>query len=368
MVKRDENRAFILVVDDNPTNLDVLVETLQVEYQLSVAKSGKKALEFVQKYRPHLILLDIMMPEMDGFQVCEILKSREITRSIPIIFITALQKTENITKAFEMGAVDYITKPFNPTEVNARIKNHIKLIEYRDQLEAKVKTRTRQLEAANNQLLILQKIIIQKLGKAGEYKDNETGQHVLRVSMYAGLIAQALGLPQDQVDMIKMCAPMHDVGKIGIPDNVLLKRGPLDADEWKIMKSHCQIGKDLLTPKPECSPRDSENEPTDSDEISESLLMKTSRNIAAYHHERWDGEGYPNGIRNGDIPIEARIVSAADIYDAVSSKRPYKEAFPEDKCRQAIHESSGRNLEPDVVDAFFSVIDRVREIKEEMRD
>ncbi len=371
MSEINEKKPLLLIVDDNPTNLDVLVETLKHDYRLSVAKSGKKALEYVHRNKPQLILLDVMMPEMDGFEVCQKLKASAETKNISIIFITALHETTNLTKGFDIGAVDYITKPFNPVEVRARVKTHVSLVEYRDNLEEKVQIRTSQLREANQELVDLQREIIQKLGKAAEYKDRETGDHVIRVSMYSGLIAEAMGLSPTTTELIRTCSPMHDVGKLGIPDRVLLKNGPLDNNEWGIMRLHCNIGAEILGP---ANYRD-KTHTTEYElickiirELSDSEILRVSMNIAAFHHERWDGKGYPYGLKGDEIPVEARIVSIADVYDAISSKRPYKDPFPEEKCQNILRGMSGQNLDPKVVDAFFSSIDEIVEIKKELRD
>ncbi|MCP4691451.1 MAG: response regulator, partial [Desulfobacterales bacterium] len=225
------NKPLLLIVDDNPTNIDILVNALKKEYRLGVAKNGEKALAYAEKHHPRLILLDIMMPEMDGFEVCARLKDSPETMDIAIIFITAVHETSSKTRGFEMGAVDYITKPFNTTEVIARVRTHLELIECRDRLEDLVMIRTEQLENANRDLAETRLQIIHRLGKVVEYRDNETGKHVIRVSHYSATLAEGLGLPARMVNLIRLCSPMHDVGKIGVPDKILLKTGPLDADE-----------------------------------------------------------------------------------------------------------------------------------------
>ncbi len=371
MKNRDDSKPLILIVDDNPTNLDVLVETLQLDYRLSVSKNGEKALEYAKEYKPQLILLDIMMPDMDGFEVCKVLKSSQDTKNISIIFISALHESVNITKGFEIGAVDYITKPFNPIEVKARVKTHISLVHYQNNLEEKVYRRTEQLESANRKLTLMQKEILQRLGKAAEYKDNETGQHVVRVSIYSGLVAETLGLLPETVELIRTCAPMHDIGKIGIPDSILLKRGTLNKEEWEIMKTHSLICAEILQPISD----DNEKQGKVHDQISrvihqisDSKLLETSMNIAAYHHECWDGTGYPSGLSKEEIPIEARIISVVDVYDALSSNRPYKSTFPEEKCQKLLREMSGTNFDPKIVDAFFDSIDEIIKIKNELQD
>ncbi len=270
-----------------------------------------------------------------------------------------------------MGAVDYITKPFNPVEVRARVKTHVSLVHYRNNLEEKVQHRTEQLESANKKLILMQKEIIQRLGKAAEYKDNETGKHVIRVSLYSGLVAEAFGLLPETVELIRTCAPMHDVGKIGIPDNILLKKGSLDKDEWEIMKSHSLIGAEILRPvfgNHEKQEIDHDNISQIIHQIRDSKLLKTSMNIAAYHHECWDGTGYPHGLAKEEIPIEARIISVVDVYDALSSSRPYKDPYPEEKCQKLLQEMSGSNLEPKIVDAFLDSIDEIVKVKKELQD
>jgi len=371
MVDFDGEKYHVLIVDDNPTNIDILVSTLRDLYRLGVAKNGIKAIDYAQKNQPDLILLDIMMPEMDGYEVCRKLKSMDDTKSIGIIFITAMHKSENITRGFEYGAVDYIIKPFNTMEVLARVKTHLSLIGYRDHLEEMVRKRTIQLEMANDELLDLQREIIYKLGRAAEYKDYETGMHVLRVSSYCGIVAEALSLDPNFINLIRLCSPMHDLGKIGIPDRVLLKKGPLNDEEWVIMKSHCKIGSDILSPVFAGKNILSGEQSAAVDEmkkISDYRLIEISRIIAENHHEKWNGKGYPAGRKGEDIPIEARIVAIADVYDALSSKRSYKEAFDEDKCQQIITSSSGEHFDPAVVDAFTGSIKRIIDVKEELKD
>ncbi len=372
MANPRSKKPLLLIVDDNPTNIDILVNSLKGDYRLGVAKNGKKALAYADKHHPRLILLDIMMPEMDGFEVCAHLKESPETKDIAVIFITAVHETSSKTKGFEIGAVDYITKPFNTTEVVARVRTHLELIECRDRLEDLVAVRTEQLENANRELAETRLQVIHRLGKVVEYRDNETGRHVIRVSHYSATLAESLGLSSRQVDLIRLCSPMHDIGKIGVPDNILLKAGPLDVDELHHMQTHCSMGREILKPM------------TDEEELSryrehttigreilgegDSELLRVARRIAACHHERWDGTGYPEGLSGEDIPIEARIVAAADVYDALSSKRPYKDSFSEEECQRLIRESSGVFFDPRVVVAFFDSIDCILEIKKKWKD
>ncbi len=372
MADRKTIKPLLLIVDDNPTNIDILVNALKDDYRLGVAKNGEKALSFASKHHPSLILLDIMMPGMDGFEVCNRLKDSPETMDIAIIFITAIHEASSKTKGFEIGAVDYITKPFNTTEVIARVRTHLDLIECRDRLEDLVEIRTEQLENANRDLAETRLQIIHRLGKVVEYRDNETGKHVIRVSHYSATLAEGLGLPARRVELIRLCSPIHDIGKIGVPDKILLKTDPLGDDELRFMREHCAMGRDILTSTANEAEITRYREHTTigreilGDEDSE--LLRIAGRIAACHHERWDGSGYPEGLSGEDIPIEARIVAAVDVYDALSSKRPYKDNLSEEECQRFIRESSGVFFDPRVVDVFFDAIDGILEIKEKWKD
>jgi len=318
-------RQCLLLVDDEPTNLQVLRHILQDDYRLLFAKDGPKALELAGRERPALVLLDVMMPGMTGYEVCQQLKNDPATREIPVIFVTALADTEDEAKGFEVGAVDYITKPVSPAIVKARVRTHLSLVRM-DELK-----RTR-LE------------IVQRLGLAAEYKDNETGLHVIRMSHYSRILAHALGWSEADCDDLLNAAPMHDVGKIGIPDAVLRKPGKLDADEWAVMRQHVSIGAKIIGEHP-------------------SGLLRIAQRIALTHHEKWDGSGYPNGLAGEDIPIEGRIVAIADVFDALTSERPYKQAWPVEKAVAFLREQSGQHFDPDLVELFIQQLPAVLEVK-----
>ncbi|WP_370293407.1 HD-GYP domain-containing protein [Thalassolituus sp.] len=322
--------ALILCVDDEVNNLKVLRVALQGTYDLLFAKSGKEALALASERQPDLILLDVMMPEMDGFEVCRRLKQDAQLAAVPVIFVTALQDEADEEVGLECGAVDYITKPISTAIVKARVKNHLSLVRV-DELQ-----RTR-LE------------IIQRLGRAAEYKDNETGHHVMRMSHYSQLIAQALGKNERWCEKLLHAAPMHDIGKIGIPDAIMLKPGKLTDDEFDVMKTHPRIGAEILG-------------------NSTAELMVMAKNVALYHHEKWNGSGYPERLSGKDIPLEARIVALADVFDALTSERPYKRAWSVEEACEYIHDSRGEHFDPEVVEAFDQCLPDILKIKERWQE
>jgi putative two-component system response regulator len=339
----DKRQETILVVDDVPDNIDVLSGILREDYKIKAALNGKLALDIaVKKPQPDLILLDVMMPDMDGYEVCQRLKDNPLTARIPVIFVTAKSEVEDERHGFELGAVDYITKPVSPPLVQARVKTHLALYDQTRHLEQLVRIRTEELE--NTRLEI-----IRRLGRAAEYKDNETGLHVIRMSWFSRFLAEEVGMPADWCELLYCAAPMHDIGKIGIPDSILLKAGKLDGGEWDVMQRHVDFGAEILGDH-------------DSD------LLKLAREIAIYHHEKWDGSGYPDGVSGEDIPISARIVAIADVFDALTSERPYKVAWSEEKAVQLIQDEAGKHFDPELAAAFPRILDRVRDIQARYAD
>jgi putative two-component system response regulator len=306
------DKQTLLLVDDEPTNLRVLRTILQDDYRLLFAKSGEEALQLVQQQQPDLILLDVMMPGMTGYDVCARLKASPATQRLPVIFVTALKDEIDETKGFAVGAVDYITKPISPAVVRARVKTHLSLV------------RSDELKQTRLQ-------VIQRLGRAAEYKDNETGLHVMRMSHYAQVLALAYGLSAHQAEDLLHAAPMHDIGKIGIADSILLKPGKLTAEEYQQMQQHPLIGAEIIG---EC----------DSD------LLRMAKVVALYHHEKWDGSGYPHGLAGEAIPLEARIVAVSDVFDALTSARPYKQAWGIEETLQYMRAQKGLHFEPRLVD------------------
>ncbi|RIX48324.1 MAG: two-component system response regulator [Rhodocyclales bacterium GT-UBC] len=332
-------KQSVLVVDDTPDNIDLLTEVLSDDYRIRVATSGEKALKIVYSDEPpDLILLDIMMPGLSGLEICRRLKANPDRRRIPIIFVTAMSSVEDEKLGLELGAVDYITKPISPPIVRARVRTHLALYDQTRELERMVNQRTQELLTTRQQ-------IIRRLGRAAEFKDNETGNHVLRMSHYARLIAEAHGLGQAAASIIFNTAPMHDIGKIGIPDAILLKPGKLDAAEWKIMHQHPIMGAEIIGKH--------ENE-----------LLESARIIALSHHEKWDGSGYPQGLKGEEIPLEGRIVAIADVFDALVSVRPYKAAYSVDYSLSLMENDTGRHFDPELMKAFKKALPEILRIKE----
>ncbi|MDD0843396.1 two-component system response regulator [Pseudomonas sp. Gutcm_11s] len=325
MIRPADARPKLLLVDDEPTNLQVLRQILQDDYRLLFAKDGEKALELAAQESPALVLLDVMMPGMTGHEVCTRLKSQPATAGIPVIFVTALADVEDETTGFDVGAVDYITKPVSPPIVRARVRTHLSLVRADELHETRLQ-------------------IVQRLGLASEYKDNETGLHVIRMSHYTHILAKAAGYSEREADDLLNAAPMHDVGKIGIPDAILQKNGKLDDAEWAVMRQHAQIGAEIIGEH-------------------DSGLLQMARTIALTHHEKWDGSGYPNGLKGEDIPLAGRIVAIADVFDALTSVRPYKPAWSVEEAVELLRRESGRHFDPQLVELFLSQMPAILEIK-----
>lgn len=320
-------RRTLLLVDDEPANLQVLRHTLQADYRLLFAKDGEAALDVVHTDRPDLILLDIMMPGLSGYQVCQALKDAPSTADIPVIFVTALAEASSEQHGLSLGAVDYISKPFNPHIVRARVRTHLSLVQAREVRETRLQ-------------------IVQCLGAAAEFKDNETGMHVIRMSHFAKRLALALGYSESAADDLLHAAPMHDVGKIGIPDAILRKPGALTAQEWEVMRQHTVIGARIIGDHP-------------------SGLLRMAATIALNHHEKWDGSGYPNGLAGETIPHVARVVAVVDVFDALTSVRPYKPAWSVEDAVALLRRESGKHFDPEATTAFLDCLPDVQRIREQ---
>ncbi len=339
----------ILIVDDVEENIDVLVELLGEEFDVSVAMDGKSALEYTKKEMPDLILLDIMMPGIDGYGVIKKLKADEKTQNIPVIFMTALTNAREEEKGLNLGAIDYITKPFNPTLVKARVKNQLELKMLRDHLEDVVKQRTVQLE-------LTQEITIESMGTLAEYRDPETGGHIKRTKSYIKLLAEQLKthpnfssfLTSETIEKLCKSAPLHDIGKVGISDQILLKPGKLTDEEFEKMKKHTIYGRDALYLAEQ--------------KLGKNSFLHLALEMAESHQEKWDGSGYPNAWSGCQIPIAGRLMAVADVYDALISRRAYKKPFPHSKAVEIIQEGKGQHFDPDVVDAFMEITEEFRQI------
>ena len=316
----------ILIVDDEPNNLQLLRQILKGKFQLIFANCGLKALSAAQEHLPDLILLDIMMPDLNGYQVCEKLKANSLTKDIPVIFVTAMSDVDDEAKGFDVGAVDYIQKPISGAIVLRRVQTHLSLVKV-------------------NELEKVQKDTVFMLGEAGHYNDNDTGAHIWRMAAYSRALASAAGWSDEMAELMELAAPMHDTGKIGIPDEILKAPRKLTPEEWVIMKQHTQIGADILNK-------------------SDSKLINLASEIALSHHEKWDGSGYPNNLVGEAIPESGRIVAITDVFDALSMKRPYKDAWPLENVIEEIVKSSGSAFDPRLVDIFQQILPQILEIKQ----
>jgi putative two-component system response regulator len=333
----------MLVVDDAPENIDLLYDILKPYYQVKVANGGEKALKIIASdHPPDLILLDIMMPGIDGYEVCRRVKADPKRHHIPIMFITSMDEQKDEEFGLGLGAEDFIAKPFSPAIVLARIKTHLALYNQTRELEHLVDLRTEELERTRMQ-------IIHRLGRAAEFRDNETGFHVVRMAHFSKLIAIAAGVDAATAETLFLAAPMHDVGKIATPDHILLKPSKLNPVEWRIMKLHAEAGAEIIGDH-------------------EDALLVMARSIALSHHEKWDGSGYPIGLRGENIPLYSRIVAIADVFDALTSERPYKKAWSIEQATGTIREGMGSHFDPSLLQPFLASLPEMLKVKESFSD
>jgi putative two-component system response regulator len=353
-----DNVPTILAVDDAPVNLSLITGLLKSHYRIKVANSGEKALRIVHSdLPPDLVLLDVVMPDLDGIEVCRRLKDDPRTRHIPVIFLTAMSKSEDERIGLEAGAVDYITKPISPPILLARVKTHLQLKAGADflkdknaYLESEVYRRTREVQA-------IQDVTILTMASLAETRDNETGNHIRRTQHYVKALAIKLrdhprfaGYFTDHViDLLFKSAPLHDIGKVGIPDKILLKPGKLTPEEFEIMKTHTTLGRDAI-------------EQAERQLGTPVEFLKVAKEIAYAHQEKWDGSGYPEGLAGVGIPVSARLMAVADVYDALISRRVYKPAFPHERAVEMIADGRGRHFDPDITDAFMEIREEFRTI------
>ena len=331
MLEIEIAKPTLLLVDDEPVNLRVLKRLLESECQLIFAKNGEEAIKLAEARQPNLILLDVMMPGLTGFEVCRHLKKQSKTKHIPVIFVTALNDEHDETEGFDAGAVDYITKPISPAIVKARVKTHLSLVQADELLNSRLQ-------------------VVQRLGKAAEYKDNETGMHVMRMSHFAKELALAYGLTEQQAEILLHAAPMHDIGKIGIADSIMLKPGKLTDEEFSTMQKHPEIGAEIIG------------------DCGDSILLNVAKSVSLTHHEKWDGTGYPKGLAGEDIPIEGRICAIADVFDALTSKRPYKDAWSIEDTVAFLKAQKGKHFEPKLVDLMIEILPKILDIKATFKD
>ncbi len=342
MVDSQIRQSRILIVDDEAVNVKLLEKMLKNSGYTDITStlSSVECLKLYADLEPDIVLLDINMPELDGFAVMEKLKGIETGDYLPVLVLTAQIDRDTKLRALELGAMDFVTKPFDNIEVLNRIRNILQVrmlnkeISNQNQLlEEKVRKRTEELE-------LTQLEIVRRLGRAAEYRDNETGYHIIRMSKFSQMLGLAAGMGQRDSELLLNASPMHDIGKIGIPDSILLKPGKLNSEEWEIMKTHAEIGAEILSGH-------------------HSPLLKMASDIALTHHEKWDGSGYPRGLRGEDIPLVGRIVAIADVFDALTSERPYKTAWQVSDAIAEINRGAGSHFDPSLVEHFNSIIEDI---------
>lgn len=343
-------QADILIVDDTPANLRVLSEMLKQQgCRARTVPSGKLAIQAALNKPPDLILLDINMPDMNGFEVCKILKEDDKLKGIPVIFISALTDTIDKVKAFSAGGVDYITKPFQFEEVKARVETHLKLRHLQTELENYNLNLKELVNEQVKEISNAQMTTIFAMAKLAQSRDDDTGKHLERVQIFCKLLAEELRKKEEYgliindtyIENIFHASPLHDIGKVGVSDNVLLKPGKLTAEEFEIMKGHATIGAETLQEVKRHYPQNG--------------FIGMGIAVAKFHHERWDGTGYPNGLAGENIPLSARIMALADVYDALKSKRVYKPAFSQEETCKIIRNSSGSHFDPNIVEVFLKI-------------
>ncbi len=348
-------QCSVLLVDDTEANLDILVRSLEDDYEVSVATDGFSALEYTEKHLPDLILLDIMMPHMDGYEVCARLKGNPATRHIPVVFLTVKDEEEDEAKGLALGAVDYITKPFSTMLVKARVRNHLLLKCHQDYLEEMVRERTHQLQST-------QDVTIKIMATLAEYRDPGTVGHIRRTKEYMKILAEHLRehpsyahfLNHETIELLYKSTPLHDIGKVGVPDYLLLKPGSLSLEEFEEMKQHCLYGLKAM----EVAEK----------ELGAHSFLSLAGEIAYSHHEKWDGSGYPRGLAGEDIPISGRLMAIVDVYDALISKRVYKRPFGHEKAVAIIRAGRGSHFDPAMVDAFLELAEKFRSIALQFAD
>ncbi len=364
--KPDLSNMKIMVVDDVELNVKLACSHLSIAgYKNFIKQSDStKALTQIYQESPDVLLLDIMMPKVSGLDILEAVRADHHFSHLPILILTASTENEMKNKALELGATDFLNKPIDTQDLLPRVRNALIMKMHQDHLESLVQERTAELEEA-------QREVVHCLACASEYRDNETGNHVIRVGKYVEILARKLGYDTRQAEMLKLASTLHDMGKIGIPDSILLKPGKLTNEEFAQMKNHCDYGEDICSRTGSFTHKmldTSDTVGTRMLEESKSPLLKLASSIAATHHEKWDGSGYPRGLKGEEIPLEGRIVAVADVFDALSSKRPYKDPFPLEKCIAILEEGKGSHFDAHLVELFLSQMDEIVIIRDKYTD
>lgn len=353
-ITTDIKSGHIIVVDDEAANLKLVERVLDIGgyNKVTLTETPTMVVDLYKEHGADLFLIDLNMPIMDGFELIQALMDLNDDFLPPILVLTAQQAQEYRQKALDIGARDFVTKPFVVNELLARVRNQLEMRQaqalLRDQnqhLEEIVQERTQELQNAHQLLHESRLQVVRRLGRAAEYRDNETGLHIIRMSYISVIIGRAAGMSEEDLDLLLNASPMHDIGKIGVPDTILLKPGKFEPEEWEIMKTHAQIGADILSG-------------------DDSPMMSMARDIALTHHEKWDGSGYPNGLKGEDIPLVGRVSALADVFDALTSERPYKKAWPIQEAIDFIKEQSGKHFDPALVDHMIEHLDLIVEVKE----
>ena len=357
-------KPVILIVDDTPDNITLLSALLKDQYRLKIATNGMKALQIAAAApRPDLILLDIMMPELDGYETCRRLKADRATADIPVIFLTAKIRPEDEEMGLSLGAADYIAKPISPALVRSRVATQIKLKQVRECLQDQNRHLEYLVTERTQELVRMQEATILAMALLAETRDNETGNHIRRTQHYVAALARQLAphprfcdeLSAENIDLLFKSAPLHDIGKVGVPDRILLKPGKLDADEFEIMKLHTVYGRDAIISLEKYLGASNE-------------FLRFAREITYSHQEKWDGTGYPQGLKGDAIPVSARLMAVADVYDALISRRIYKPPFSHEKAVGIMKEGRGAHFDPDVLDAFLEMQEAFRDIAKQFSD
>jgi putative two-component system response regulator len=363
---RASERASLLVVDDTPANLNLMAGLLNTEYRVRLANGGARALELAQREPPDLVLLDVMMPDVDGYEVCRLLKRDARTRGVPVIFITAMSQIEDEARGFEVGGADFIHKPISPPILRARVKTHLQIKSWQDSLQRRNAGLEEQLSERLDQMERLRDSTLFVMVSLAEFRDEDTGNHVKRTQEYVRVLADHLRAnPRDDaaaaqldaaaVELLAKSAPLHDIGKVAIPDHILLKPGPLDAEAFEVMKKHTLHGWEMLRRAAQRMGGDS-------------AFLTYAMEIARHHHERWDGSGYPDKLAGRAIPLSARLMAVADVYDALISRRPYKQPLPHEEAVRRLVAGSGSHFDPDLIDAMLACEQRFTDIARAWRD